>query len=237
MPTKPTCVKMFFCRITVPLDEDLMESLPLLIKTKFYNHPFDEFHWVHETGFKTEKPHYHILILCKTTKVEIQKWIKEQFKVNGNESFAVTDKYDKTSRNESLSYMLKAGLNKLRSSIKMESELIEELKELYRNKKILKDNEKDDKFEYYLNLVKTKLCGNYGDINVIMRDLDYVTVLKKIYYILIKNAISQRKRIMRCMLWDWSFTLTLHLCNDKEQNKLINRTIDEEIQKKLNILE
>ncbi len=70
-----------------------------------------------------------------------------------------------------------------------------------------------------------------------LSNLCYVEILKKIYYILIKDAITQRKRIMRCLLWDWAFTLTLHVCSPEEQDKLINKTISEEIRKKLDIID
>lgn len=255
MPSIPSASKMFFCRVTAPLNTDLMDRLPMVIKTKFYSHPI-EFYYVHEEGLKTQKPHYHLLMICKTTKIEIIKYIKENFKVKGNEEYSVKDTYKPESKDMSLAYMLKGGLNDLiefniykpgmvlcpldaedEMQFYVDTPKYNELIELYKKIRGLKEKEVDDKFESYMNLVKEKLCGNYGDINVIMSKLGYIDVLKKIYYILIRDAISKRKRIMRCLLWDWSFTLTLHIATPSEQNKLINRTIDEQIKKNLDILD
>lgn len=254
MPSIPSASKMFFCRVTAPLNEDLVEHIPKIIKTKFYSHPIEEFYYVHEKGVKTEKPHYHFLIICKTTKHEIIKYFKTNFNVYGNKDYQINDKYKIETKDLSLAYMLKGGLNKLyefniykpgmvlcphdaedEMKFYVDTSKYNELINITLSKH--KDKIKDDKFEYYMNLVKTKLCGNYGDINVIMSKLDYITVLKKIYNILIRDDISKRKRIMRCLLWDWSFTLTLHLCTYEEQNKLIDRTINEQIKKNLDIID
>ena len=254
MPTKPTSLKMFFCRITQPYDDTIWNDIPLYIQTKFYKHFFAETYYVHETGIKTDKPHYHLLILCKTTKIEIQKWIKANFKVDGNKEYSVTDKYKIETKDISLAYMLKGGLNTLYEftiykpgfsttpidedeyNYYIDTDKYNEIIEIFKKSNEFKTIVKDDKFEYYMTLVKSKICGNYGDINVIMRDLDYADVLRKIYYVLIKDAIAKCKRIMRCNLWDWSFTLTLHLCSTKEQDKLIRKTIDNELDKKLTII-
>jgi len=246
MPTTPSTPKMFFCRVTAPYDENHMDNLTGSIKTKFYHHTFEEFYYVHETGLKTEKPHYHLLIVCKTTKIEIQKWIKESWKCDGNESFSVSDKYLIDSKDISLAYMLKGGMNKLfersylkpgwllsptdidfENSVYIDNAKYIELIEIFKGFKSKTIQKHDNQFETYMTMIKDKLRYEYNE--------SYESILRKIYYLLIKDAIAQRKRIMRCNLWDWSFTLTLHVCSGTEQNKLIHRTIDQELDKKLQL--
>lgn len=258
MPCTPTALKMFFCRVTAPLNEDLVSKLPRYIKTKHYVHYFEEFYYVHECGCKTEKPHYHFLIICKTTKPEIQKWIKYNWNVvnydvddknAGNAIFAVSDRYKPDSKDMSLAYMLKGGINSLfednqyapnwvltpheDESIYINKEKYEELIELYKTK-LQKTIDKDKKqFEIKFDYIMDKLQKHY-DHNI--KD-DYIQLLKFIYYHLINYEIQQRKIIKRYNLWDWSFTICLHICSYQEKVKLIEKTINEQIHKNLDILD
>lgn len=255
MPTTPSLTKLFFCRVTAPLNEDLMAKLPRHIKTKHYVHYFTEFYYVHENGLKTEKPHYHLLILCKTTKHEIQKYIKYNWNIinyeddntaSGNAMFSVSDKYLPESKDMSLAYMLKGGLNKIYedSSLKpgwtlcphdeiyIDDTKYQDLILLYRTH--ITDKLKKDKntFEEKYELIKTKL-HNHGHE---FKDC-YIGLLRFIYHVLIHDEIRRKKIIKRHNLWDWSFTLTLHFVNFREQVKLIQKTIDDQLKKNLDILD
>lgn len=247
MPCTPTALKMFFCRVTAPLNEDLVDKLPRYIKTRHYVHYFEEFYYVHECGHKTEKPHYHFLIICKTTKSEIQKWIKYHWNVvnydvddknSGNAIFAVSDRYAPESKDMSLAYMLKAGVNYLYEPMKTEHKYVDEKKyleliELYKTK-LQKTIDKDkNQFDIKYNFIYNKLKDYY---NQSIKD-DYIELIKFIYYELIKYEIAQRKIIKRYNLWDWSFTLALHLSTCKARIQLMQKTIDQQIEKNLNILE
>jgi hypothetical protein len=256
MPTLPHHLKMFFCRVTAPLNEDLVENLPRYIKTKHYVHYFEEFYYVHENGAKTEKPHYHFLILCKTTKPEIQKWIKFNWnvvnydvddKLSGNAIFSVSDRYKPDSKDISLAYMLKGGINSLFENctckpgwvltpfteIYIDNDKYIELIEIYKTT-LLKSIDKDKKqFEIKYDYIKDKLDKHNN--HAYIKD-DYIQLLKFIYHHLINYELQQRKIIKRYNLWDWSFTLCLHICTFKEKTKLIEKTIDEQIQKNLDIM-
>lgn len=257
MPSTPTALKMFFCRVTAPLNENLVDKLPRYIKTKHYVHYFEEFYYVHETGCKTEKPHYHFLILCKTTKPEIQKWIKYNWNVvnydvddkySGNAIFAVSDRYKPETKDLSLAYMLKGGINDLYedcsykpgwvktpfTEIYIDDEKYLELIEIYKNKLDKSIDKEKNQFDVKYNYIIEKLNkNNYG--HTIKND--YIQLLKFIYHHLLEYEIQQRKIIKRYNLWDWSFTLTLHICSYHEKLKLITRTIDQQIEKNLNILD
>jgi len=166
MPSIPTKSKMFFCRITRPLDLEIFENLHLSlthISNKFYTHPIDVLAYCHEVGHKTEKPHYHLLIICKTTKPEVSKLLKTFFGCAGNEDFSVVDKYLPETVNISLSYMFKGGSNgeKFRMFFKtadgsMPSE--QTLIEIYNNNsQFTKLSDAQKKFKYYYELVKQEL--------------------------------------------------------------------------------
>ena len=166
MPSIPTKTKMFFCRITRPFSlivfENLHEELTH-ISNKFYSHSIDVLAYCHEVGHKTEKPHYHLLIICKTTKPEVSKLIKQFFNCAGNEDFSVVDKYLPETVNISLSYMFKGGSNgeKFRmffktadGSMPSEQTLIEIYKD---NNQFTKLSDAQKKFSYYYELVKKEL--------------------------------------------------------------------------------
>lgn len=239
MPIIPFASKLFFCRVTAPDSPTILDNLDLYIKTKHYNHPFDKFFHIHEIGIKSEKPHYHLLIVCRTTRIEITKWIKNNFNVTGNQQFSVSDKYTPDSYESSLAYMYKGGLNEIyENKVKMNltEETIEKLKSLYMPNKKSIDYKNDEKFEYYMKLIINNYnCATEKDLKIRLANNTYCEVLKKLFYVIIKDAIKSRKRIMRCNLYDWSFTLTLHLCSFEQQEKLINKTIDETLEKNLNI--
>jgi len=239
MPITPTTDKLFFCRVTAPESPSLMAKLEHQITTKHYKHPFSKFYYVHECGLKTQKDHYHLLIICKTTRVEITKWIKTSFNVTGNEQFSVSDKYLPSSYESSLAYMYKGGLNvvyEFYDKCNLSEDTIVKLRELYTPFEKTSFRKTDEKFEYYMTLV----LNNYNvitekDLRLRLASNTYCEVLKKIFYVMIKDAIKQRKRIMRCNLYDWSYTLTLHLCSCFEQERLIEKTINETLDKNLNI--
>lgn len=240
MPTIPSNTKLYFCRITAPSNTIEALKLNLFIQTKHYKHNFTSLYYVHETGIKTEKPHYHLLIKCKTTKIEISKWIKQTFTLSGNEQFSVSDKYEETSWEKSLAYMHKGGINEIydaltQTKLEINEEYSNKLTELFNpnHTKKLKD---DTTFTHYMNLMITNYNANTEtDLKLKFQQYNYDELLKKIFYVLIKDAIKQRKRIMRTNLYDWSFTLTLHLCSYKEQERLIEKTLEETISKNLNI--
>lgn len=233
MPSIPTSNKMFFCRVTTP-----PISIPnnLFIKTKFYTHQFTDFFYVHEHGHKTEKPHYHLLIICKTTKQEITKWIKDNFKVKGNEQFSVSDKYEPESRDESLIYMLKGGLNELQGPMQLAPETLENLKENYKNLIKKKQKDIDLKFEHYYNLIEKELKDkfnhyNYSGVNEFLSKLEHQQLFKIIYKILIKDAINRRTLFRRNIVSEHAFVYTCHFASPKQLHTILEQSTIKEIDK------
>ncbi len=204
MPSIPTKPKMFFCRITRPFSQIIFETLHdelTHITNKFYSHPIDVLAYCHEVGKETEKPHYHLLIICKTTKHEVTKLIKQFFNCSGNEDFSVVDKYCPSTFNISLSYMFKGGTNgeKFRVFIKsadfpyaMPSE--QTMIEIYNNNsQFTKISDAQKKFKYYFDLVKKELPQ--WTLQETNNPLQIVTKEKLfffIYRILLQDAIKTK---------------------------------------------
>lgn len=259
MPSTPTTTRMFFCRVTAKYDENHISSIPRYIKTKHYVHYFTEFYYVHESGLKTEKPHYHLLIMCKTTKSEIQKYIKYNWNIinyeddntkAGNAMFAVTDKYEIESKDMSLAYMLKGGINKIFECKRITPEWslcpiddvnfphyinspkYKELIEIYKKHLCKKISKEKTKFQEYYDLIQYRLKA-HGH----RHKSCYVSLLKFIYHSLLMDEIAKCRCIKRYNLWDWTFTLTLHFVEYKEQVKLIEKTINDQLKKNLDILD
>lgn len=242
MPTIPKQIKHFFCRVTAPYDGDIIRGLPLYIKTKHYKHDFNNFIFVHEMGCKTCKPHYHFSITCATTKPQIMEWIRVNFNKQGNEGFQTTDKYDIESADITLAYMFKGGTNVLYNVVAqhapLDTNIIKEvhdnhndkLIEIY-NKKLKKnDKNRDEKFEYYYELIEKKLNKKK------LEQLDHDKVFGKIYYLLIREAISARRFFRKNILAEHAFVLSCHFCNSGEVDKMITNQVFIEIKKVLDII-
>lgn len=194
MPSIPKTLKMFFCRVTRPYNQDVADSMisRKFIQTKFYKHDFEVIAFCHEVGNKTEKPHYHILYICKTTKSEIAKLLKDIFSIDncaGNKDFSVSDKYPPASFKISLAYMYKGGANKDRfhCATKKLPELftIEDLIEIYEsNNCFMKLSVQQKKFKYYYELIKSKIPP--GPYNYAHYEKD--ELFSRIYSILLMDA-------------------------------------------------
>jgi len=193
MPSIPTTTKLFFCRITMPYNkvhEDLIMTTTT-ISNKFYCHNIDLIALVSEFGEKTEKPHYHILIVCKTTKPEIKKLLKTIFGVEGNEQYSIVDKYRPETFPISLAYMYKGGKNIL----KFKSWNLEYLKpsetelvELYKtHNEFHKTSDAQKKFFYYYEMVKEQL-PSWTALTVPGKE----KLFFMIYRILLKDAMKQK---------------------------------------------
>ena len=227
MPSIPTSTKLFFCRITLPHNQT-HEDLVMLSKTisnKFYSHWIDFVALVHEIGEKTKKPHYHILIICKTTKPEIAKWLKTIFGVDGNEQYSIVDKYRPETFPISLAYMYKGGKNIL----KFKSWNLEYLKpseaeliEIYNlNNKFQKLSDAQKKFAYYYEMVKEQLPS----WTMTLPSKEKLFTL--IYRILLKDAIKQKvlfrfniiSEHARCILIHINPYLIEHYCEQAQEKE------------------
>ena len=243
MPSIPTKIKLFFCRITRPFDLDTFENLHLNlthISNKFYSHPIDVLAYCHEVGLKTEKPHYHLLIICKTTKPEVTKLIKNFFKVTGNEDFSVVDKYLPETVNISLSYMFKGGSNgeKFRMFFKtadgsMPSE--ETLIEIYNNNnQFMKLSDAQKKFKFYLDLVKKELpnwvtMDNFQIGSLCMPSKE--NLFKWVYRILLKETLSHNVFFRFSTIQEHTRVICLHL-----KPYLTNYYIDSAVEKEFKVI-
>ena len=240
MPSIPKTLKMFFCRVTVPTTD--LSSYDLSVQTKFYNHPFEEFFYVHEVGHKTEKPHFHLLIICKTTKIEITKWIRTNFNVTGNKQFSVVDKYAPDSILESLTYMHKGGLNQIYGKNEISIETLEQLKNNYKN--ILKDKKTniDKKFEYYYDLILEQLETKFNKYNFngykeYLEQLEHTQLYKIIYDILLRNAISRRTLFRKNIIAEHAFVYCCHFADNKQLSIILDEVKDRECDKVFKILD
>lgn len=230
MPTVPTVARLFFCRLTMPSNQELMDNIltsNMCCGAKHYTHPFLHFFYVHETGHKTNKPHYHFAIICKTNKPVIQEWIRRHFGLVGNEQFQVSDKYLPETLDETLSYMYKGGINVIKVKPNNNYNIDEsKLITLLNNRTTV--NKGDDKFHHYFDIIKNRLKYKLQDISIIN---DRQRLFNEIYKILMNEAISSCKLFRRNIIAEHAFVYLCHFSKPDMQEEIIRESGDTQYNK------